>query len=98
VWKHPRGDHITYLMVFSAWEDKGFSDDWSVCHLFSKRACQPGPHLLLQLPLPMRVSARAITRGQPVKLFSRKSSWLTSLLHHRLFLQGQVKLSTMNSN
>lgn len=28
--RHPRGDHITYLMVYAAWEERGFSEQWCV--------------------------------------------------------------------
>lgn len=28
VFRHPRGDHITYLMVYAAWEERGFSEQW----------------------------------------------------------------------
>ena len=30
VFRHPRGDHITYLMVYASWEERGFSGDWWV--------------------------------------------------------------------
>lgn len=28
LFRHPRGDHITYLMIYAAWEQRGFSEDW----------------------------------------------------------------------
>lgn len=30
LFRHPRGDHITYLMIYAAWEERGFSDQWCV--------------------------------------------------------------------
>ena len=30
MFRHPRGDHITYLMIYAAWEERGFSEQWCV--------------------------------------------------------------------
>ncbi len=51
---HPRGDHITYLMVYAAWEERGFSELWCKDAFLSARALKNARNVRNQLEQEVR--------------------------------------------
>lgn len=51
---HPRGDHVTYLMVFAAWESRAFDDQWAKDAFLSLRALKNARNIRQQLEQEVR--------------------------------------------
>eukprot|EP00624_Nannochloropsis_granulata_P002857 evm.model.NODE_24622_length_62854_cov_30.334282.12 len=51
---HPRGDHITYLMVYAAWEARGFDEQWCKDAFLSLRALRNARSIRQQLEQEVR--------------------------------------------
>lgn len=49
LFRHPRGDHITYLMVYHAWEARGFEEQWCKDAFLSLRALRNARSIREQL-------------------------------------------------
>lgn len=52
--RHPRGDHITYLMVYAAWEARGFDEQWCKDAFLSLRALKNARSIRQQLEQEVR--------------------------------------------
>jgi len=52
--RHPRGDHITYLMVYAAWEARGFDEQWCKGTFLSLRALKNARSIRQQLEQEVR--------------------------------------------
>lgn len=52
--RHPRGDHATYLMVYAAWEARGFDEQWCKDAFLSLRALKNARSIRQQLEQEVR--------------------------------------------
>lgn len=64
LFRHPLGDHFTYLAVYRAWEAAGFSDAWAKGVYLRVRALRTARSVRAQLLGEMRKMNRSVSKGE----------------------------------